>query len=514
MVHHEAMRAIAWTQWVRVAGAVILLGAVAFPVTARADDKTGTDKFLGGSSFAVQSGTTFYAWANAGDTVGVDFVKADIDEDVEVDGVLDVVDPAGEQRAECVIEHDGKAEPCSFGDLSSSTAGIWRIDYRSAGDAKAIPAHWNITVSAEGENVAGRVWTDRYNVYQDPGAGARIDLYYLSQLGFQYKAVYRGYNGGWSSFEAGTAGLTHAGTCEPINHSPGGMKGDFDTDLAACGAYKVFFGEPAADLPESGKIAGGEATWLLTAVKEPALGAVEYRPAEPHSVAGDLLVTVTDHQGVITVELDLNGNGKFGDEADRSISVGVTEVGTGQIAVPWDGLTGEEKKVRNGRNFDVRATIDRVGTIYFVNSDVEGRSGGIEVEYLNGPDAGERTLYWDDAPDPTRENAADQSGKTDSLGGARSWDFGANSWGSDRRIQEWAFAGVDITTDTASFVTPPREPNDSAEVVAGAWWHGPFAWVAGIGVFTSIVGLGLLLYLSRRSSDRDVDDKSQLLGLP
>lgn len=509
------MRAIAWTQWVRVAGAVLLLGAVALPGTAFAAVTPDIKKFLGGEAFAVQTGTTFYAWTGADESVDVGFVRADVDADVDADGIVSVIDPQGQDHGECTIKHDGKAEPCEFAKLSSSEPGVWRIEYRSEGDGRGVPANWDIAVTAGGKSVSGRVWTDRYLVYQDPGPGARIDLYYLSELGFQYRAVYRGYNGVWSQFEAGVAGITRADTCEPINHSTGGMKGDFNTDLAACGLYKVFFDEPSADLPESAPVAGGDSTWLLSPVREADLGAVEYQPAEPHSVNGQFLVTVTDHQGTITVDLDLNGDGDFGDDVDRTITWGVSVVGTSQVAVPWDGLAGNEKPVRNNRDFNVRAAIDRVGTIYFVNSDVEGRSGGIEVEYLNGPAAGDRMVYWDDAPDPDKEDSADQSGKIDSLGGARSWDFGTNSWGSDRRIQEWAFAAVDIKTDTVTFVTPTRPPKES-DAAAGpvAWWQGPFGWVAGAGAVTSVVGLGFLLFFSRRSSRRDVGEESQLLGLP
>ena len=514
MMHHDAMGAIAWTQWVRGAGAVLLLGAVAYPGTAVAAVAPDVDDYLGGAEFAVQTGTTFYAWTGEGESIDVEFVRADVNADVDADATVAVTDPEGENRGECDIERDGKAKPCEFMDLTSPSAGVWQIAYRSKDDDRGVPANWDIEVAAAGGPASGRVWTESYRVYQDPGAGARIDLYYLSRLGFQYRAIYRGYNGLWSQFEAGVAGLTHADTCEPINHSTGGMKGDFNTDLAACGQYKVFFDEPAPDLPESASVAGGEETWLLNPVREASLGDVEYRPADAHSVMGDLVVTVTDHQGTVDVELDLNGDGDFGDEVDRTITWGVSVTGTQQVVVPWDGLAGNEKRVRNDRSFNVRATIDRVGTIYFVNSDVEGRSGGIEVEYLNGPEAGEQMVYWDDAPEPDKEDAADQSGEIDSFGGARSWDFGMNSWGNDRRIQEWAYADADIETETVEFVTPPRPPKDSADAAAAApWWRGPFGWVALVGAFTSMIGLGILLLFSRRSSRRDGGEKSQLPGL-
>ncbi|TQL79636.1 hypothetical protein FB566_5246 [Stackebrandtia endophytica] len=520
MMQNESMRAIGRTRWVGIAGVILLLGAIGLPGVAHGEEKReapAVKDFLGGKSFAVQTGTTLYAWSDEGETVDVNFERARITEKVKQDGTVVVTDPSGEVRGECVIKKSGKSgKSCDLSDLAAPSAGIWRVDYRASGDGKAIPANWNVAVNAGGRPISGRVWTDRYQVYQDPGDGARIDLYYVSEGGYQYRAVFRGYNGLWSKFEAGVAGLTRPDTCQPLNHSPGGMSGDFSTDLAACGIYKIFFEAPAKDLPGSARVAGGNETWVVNPVREPKLGEVVYQPGGPNQVAGDFLVTVTDHQGTVNLELDLNGDGDFGDDVDRIITWGVSVVGTQQVAIPWDGMAGNEKPVRNNRDIQARGSIDRIGSIYFVNSDVEGRSGGIEVEYLNGPNAGDRTVYWDDSPDPEATNAADQSGHVDSLGGARSWAFSTRSWGNDRHIQDWSFVEAEITGEVLAVTTPPRPPkhSDAAAGAATAWWQGPFGWVAAAGVVTSVLGLSFLLFSSRRSNRRDDGEESQLVGLP
>ncbi|GAA4895565.1 hypothetical protein LX16_1501 [Stackebrandtia albiflava] len=508
------MRAIAWTQWVRIAGAVFL-GAAVLPGVARdaaAHEDSDPKDFLGGEDFAVQAGTAFYAWTGEGETLDATFTPADMTERPKQGAVVAVTDPAGKVRGECVLKPGQDDKVCRIANQSAKKPGVWRVDYRPLGEGTAVAANWDVRVTAGGDVRKGRVWTEAYHVYQQSGKDGDISLYYLSQTGFQYKATFRGYNGLWSGFQASAAGLTELDSCVPIDHSPGGMKGDFDSDLSRCGPYKVFFQRPADELPESAAVAGGDETWLLTPVREPSLGEVSFTPAGPHEVPGDFVVRVTDHIGTVRLDLDLNADGDVEDEVDRRILWGITSVGENDVAIPWDGLDGNGKAVRNGRDLRVTAVIDRIAPIYFVNSDVEGRSGGIEVWYLNGPGEGGQRVYWNDSPEPGAENQADQSGDVESLGGARNWTFDSD-WGDGRPIQDWSYVEADVRTEPATVVLPPRPPTqaelDARAAAAISFWQTPFGTVTWIAVVTSVVGLGLLLLISRRDRRRDIDGEQQ-----
>jgi uncharacterized repeat protein (TIGR01451 family) len=167
----------------------------------------------------------------------------------------------------------------------------------------------------------------------------------------------------------------------------------------------------------------------------------------------------------MAVQIDANDDGDYDDPEDVTIP---HFADGGAESVAFDGLDGLGNPIPYTQEVGARVLIDRTAELHFTNIDVERRAGGLEVEVLNGPTAGDQTLYWDDTAF-TGQNASrcsttpvlDGTGGVNSAGGVHSWtnagctalgnfNDGINgSWGDVRIMDDWTFVPVEASAELA-----------------------------------------------------------------
>ncbi|WP_425834042.1 SpaA isopeptide-forming pilin-related protein [Streptomyces fractus] len=365
------------------------------------------------------------------------------------------VDPSGTEVWSCDIpagQPDGS--DCST-TLTADQRGAYKIVSTSgaSGSGNSSGASWNITVESGGAAVPGRVWTDQYNIYQNPGADKAENLRYwaVSDTGYQYQVDLRDYNGIYSAIEADSIGNVESGTCNPIYRS-------IDQNLrpAKCAPQRLFFDKPAADLPATAASADGRLTVAPAPLDASNLAVTDlkFTPTDTASGKGTFTYTLNPRfKGGYLLEVDTNGNGTYDDAVDRRIQLGAE--GKARNSYQYDGLDGQGNPIDGCAPINARLYFDKIGEIHLNQQDVEGRAGGVTFQRLNGPNLPDATLYWDDtqlAQDRTSQTPIlDGTQGIDSTAGVHGWDYGSNSWGNNRLMDDWTYADVQVPTGEASF---------------------------------------------------------------
>lgn len=407
--------------------------------------------------------------------------------------------------------------------------GIWRIRYDTGGavDASTHSAAWSIQVT-DPDVVPGRVWTEQYEmaneVFDDSES---FTFWYLGEFGDLYRVDYADFNGVNSTFAASAVGLVpiDGGRCTPTYRSsqreiePNAA--DPNTPLrplhdGECGGrYRIFFEEPDASLPPTATRWDGTSTWLLPPVTDPVVSDVSYSVTAPGSLAGRLRFDVAEFQGTLAIELDVDGDGDLSDPEDRVIPYFVASSDPATHSYRFNGRDGNGDPLPPDQPVTITISIDRAGELHFVNTDVETR-GGMQIEALRGPAAGDTRLYWDDtslggavsADKCSQTPVLDGTAGVDTSGGpVHGWepcDDGSvnepptnrnngshGSWGDSRHIHDWTFRAVDVTSSIEVVGQALLPPTGSASA--------PLATLAGGALL--VLGLGALA-LARRPRHR------------
>ncbi|WP_309103353.1 hypothetical protein [Microbacterium sp.] len=444
----------------------------------------------------IRNNGTFHAYVEAGETVDVSFIQSHL---TQFGGEATVtVSRPGATPDTCVIPATAtEGFECGFDGLTAASDGIWAISYIAADAAVGgRVVSWDITVRDAGVEVPGRVWTNGYTMFQAGEETADFTFHYQAVTGDQYRATYFGFNGVDSIFRANAIGVRDAPNCAPIYESVQANLGPFATPYTIAGTdcgpqYKLFFDEPAADLPASATRFDGTTDWILPPVVEPDITNLTFTPTSGTEQAGVVTFDVVNFVGTLNIAIDANGNGSYDDPEDRTIPYAAV---TPDGSYTFDGLDGLGNPIPASQPITVRADIDRAGEIHFTNSDVEVRTGGIEVVSTRGPDAGNSTLYWDDTVINTQQaarcsgplDAASALEGVDSSGGVHGWDGcgtmllsnrndGLNgSYGDTRIVQEWTYRTVaEVETVAVAarapeiVVTKSANPAPGSTVLAG-----------------------------------------------
>lgn len=416
----------------------------------------------------IRSTNTFYAYVGAGETLDVSFLQQ---EPVGFAASTVSVQGPGFPTETCAVPITTQlGEGCEWENLSSPTPGIWAVTYTPSRYMS-----WDIDVQRDEVDIPGRVWVDAYTMAQRavPGTdilqGEDFTFFYQAITGDQYRATYYDFNGIDSVFSANAIGLRQPPACEPV-YETGQTNGPYADGLRGvtdeCGeSYKIFFEEPATDLPTSAVRFDGADEWILNPVVDPEVSNIAFAPNSGTVQSGVISFDVENFVGTMQIQIDANGNGSFDDPEDLTIPY--TPVG-GNASFAFDGVDGLGSTIPASQVINVRAAIDRTGEIHFVNADVELRGGGIEVVSTRGPDAGNATLYWDDSR--VNENQAGRcTGPldavsalegVDSTGGVHGWtDCGATpsnandgiggSYGDTRYVQEWTYRTVNAADEVS-----------------------------------------------------------------
>jgi uncharacterized repeat protein (TIGR01451 family)/fimbrial isopeptide formation D2 family protein len=326
----------------------------------------------------------------------------------------------------------------------SGITGAWTIVMNQVGGSTTFD--WNITVRSAGTAQTGRVWTNRYSVLQDDGTPRDLTYWVVNDTGYRYQVKFNDYNGIGSIITANSLGVTTGG-CVPTYQSTEGGAGP------ACGStYRIFFQAPSADLPASAASADGTIPVLpsLLTTSDLTVDDLAFAPTAPTSASGTFSYTIDQRfTGGYTLQVDTNGNGTYNDAVDRTIQLGAD--GSGNYSYAFDGLDGRGNAIANDcALLHARILFDKLGEIHVLQNDVEGRAGGIQITRLNGGDAPDTTVYWDDtnlANDRTNATPRlDGTAGVDSTGGVHGWAFDGNSWGNGRTINDWAYDPANFGT--------------------------------------------------------------------
>src|SRR5699024_2011036 len=222
------------------------------------------------------------------------------------------------------VTHSG---PGTYG--PAETDGVWQVQLVSAGIN--VPYDWTVEVhdGADAE-VPGRVWAAQDSIRQTFAGSELADLQYwvVNDTGYVYSVNLYGYNGGNSWIEANSVGWADedcAPTYASYEYSVDGTGSDYPS-LPDCGeTYRVFFEEPAADLPATAPSAGGEVTIRpeLLGVGDLEVTDLTFTPAATGAAAGTFRYSLnTRFTGGYYLQVDVDGNGSYTDAVDRSIPLG------------------------------------------------------------------------------------------------------------------------------------------------------------------------------------------------
>src|SRR5699024_2742175 len=163
-----------------------------------------------------------------------------------------------------VTQPDGTtgSGPDTYGPATAD--GVWQVQLPNLG--ANVPYDWTVEVrTGDDAEIPGRVWAAQDGIRQSLAAGDLADLQYwvVNDTGYVYSVDLYGYNGGNSWIEANSVGWADE-DCVPTyasyEYAADGTGSDYPA-LPDCGeTYRVFFEEPAADLPATAPSAGGEVT--------------------------------------------------------------------------------------------------------------------------------------------------------------------------------------------------------------------------------------------------------------
>lgn len=414
---------------------------------------------------------TFYAYLNAGENLDVSFVRLANGWDT----TIKVTDPQGGTN-DCFIPDLPRTggvggvgpQTCSFDSLTSSTTGIWTIDFiRPSGPGINPQGEWSWSIVAQDGNadIPGRVWTDKF-VMQN-STNIDVDLWYVGSAGYQYAVRHHQFYGIDSTFDSDQFGNLATNTCIPAyrsitNRTATVIPIDYDPNFSgpnsACGVpYHIFFERPAADLPGYGVDGSGNTRFIAPTVASPKVVDFTFAADAPGSRVGVFSLEIADHIGSAQLLIDVDGDGSFDGPRDRVIPVTVEDAAS--QAIPFDGLDGQGQPILPETAFTAKVQISQAGEIHFISDDVEGRDG-LSVESINGQNPGNTLLYWNDSY--LNVSLRDQScippvldGTTgvDSAvaGGVHGWpcpagnpNDGTGPWGDIRSIDDWTYNTVDV----------------------------------------------------------------------
>lgn len=475
-------------------GAAVLAG-VAAPSPAAAEN-IGTN-IVGGPltngylSYPDSGNNTFYLYAKAGEWIEVWAEYRSSNGTLNSTGeTVTIVAPDGTTTKKAYTSADSRT-PFQ---VTDATAGIWSLTFDTATggyDPKA--TRWAISVYADepeapngdwgtynpitgdpvttATRLSGRVWSENYLVrHNADGDTNNLRFYLVNDSGYLYELTLNGFNGLNSAITATSLGVPDGGngsaSCTPSYRSWNQPAATVAAPDAPCADnFRIFFEQPNDDLPASAAIwdavAGEQRSQTLKPEPfDPAAAAVgdwNFTRTVPGQAAGDLSYDLGTAYGSHELQLDLNGNGSYTDPEDRT----VTLKATGEpLSYHFDGKDALGATLATCQPVNARIYFGHVGEIHVVQADVEKR-GSLVLTRLNGPEAGDSTVYWDDsALTGSRTNTTpvlDGTAGIASSGGVHGWGgstaWASNGWGNERWIDDWAYLTADTVVGTYSIPT-------------------------------------------------------------
>ncbi|PTQ92666.1 gliding motility-associated-like protein [Mucilaginibacter yixingensis] len=315
-------------------------------------------------------------------------------------------------------------------------------------------AAFDITVrSAANAPITGRVYTNIFSgILGSFDTGFNGIFKILTKDGYAYTLDNNGQAGNGFSFFVNNKGFRNAGgdaSYQSINNlDKPNIQDPRAADTQSDVTYKIFFNDPAADLPATAPVPGGGTTWLHNAIAQPAITQSGFQGIEGTlnragtSPLQSVFTFTVNKNGGYTILIDVDQNGSFADPKDRKLTGTVSE---GPNQVIWDGLDGQGAKVPAG---NYNATINVVlfgGEVHFPFFDVERNVNGIKLTRTNGNLAPDFTVYWDDSSISTVGTPSSPvkniTGLNSQINGHKWGSPGAlpSDFGDERGLDTWAY---------------------------------------------------------------------------
>lgn len=395
---------------------------------------------------------------------------------------------------------------------TAAQEGVWEVDFiapSSTIGSETIPspipaagnwqqpagpfiAAFDITVISTANSVIkGRVFTNIFCGQISSFVNGFNGIFYiLTKDGYKYTLNNNGQAGNGFSFFVNNKGfetadgkasyksLNEVGT--PLIHDP--TSPDTESDIT----QKIFFNDPAADLPTTAKTPGGSSTWLLNPPFVPMVDQTKFigfegteGKAGTAPLGGVFNFNVTAN-GTYTLIIDANNNGSFTDPADRKLTGTVI---SGANSISWDGLDGLGHKITASAaayNANLAVTLFNA-EVHFPFIDVERNVHGIKLTRTTGPGAPENTIYWDDSPITlfgTPSSPVINLTGISSLVNGHTWGSptvfndgrGNGDFGNEKSIDTWAYVTLPPVNANLTFTVSEADlevSNLTSDVITG-----------------------------------------------
>lgn len=432
----------------------------------------------------ISGDNTFFAYVRAGEKVSANFTKANHNEPLGWPGedITVTLDGPDALQQKCVLAKDiAVGRGCAFAETVAPKTGIWRIQFALPSTARLYPQvsptvrwngsmfSWNIRVADGTGEKPGRVWSELYAIRQPNDAEFAADLlyYYVSEDGYLYRATYKGYHGQISTLSADAFGIRRGTGCTSAYQSISVDDTAMSPSFGQCGgSYKLFFEQPAGELPENAERWDGTKDWVRPGISRPIVEGLKFEPDDSQNQqSGKISFSLKNFVGQYEIKIDTNNDGNYDASEDVKITRRIQKLTDTAQEVVFRGIDGDDQPIPREQRIGIKINIARLAEIHLVNADVEGRAGGLEIMRLNGDNAPRGNMCWNDTslPDtilPTEEK--DGRACPVSTGGAHGWGYGTGSWGDMRYIDDWAYAAARV--DGTAEIFFPGEEEEAAAV--------------------------------------------------
>lgn len=465
----------------------------------------------------VSADNTFYTYVKSGETISASFLRVNQDEpfDTPREDVTITLDGPGAQQQRCVAPKNVPiGQGCRFAEQTAPKTGIWKIQFSVPATAKSYyevsPAvrwgknlfNWNIAVKSGTTEQKGRIWTERYAIRQPAAASFTTDLnyHYISEDGYIYRATYKGYHGQISTLSADAVGIRSGEGCVSAYQSVEVGNSKLSPALGACGnAYKLFFEEPAGDLPAKAKNWEDKDEWVRPNISRPSLSELNFESDESvDQQSGTITFFLRNFIGQYQIKIDVDNDGSFDGQDDVVMNQQLKKLSSGLQRVRFSGVDKTGQIIPPGKTIGIKVDITKVAEIHLVAADVEGRSGGLDLVRISGDNAPTTRLCWNDTE--LAEMAAnlatdvvDGRDCPDSVDGVHGWVYADSSWGNARYIDDWIYASAKLQGNNQ--ITYPKA--EEAAVVAGS--KNMTAIIVAVGVAAAaIIAIIIVVVIKRK----------------
>ena len=464
--------------WAGLFSGAVLLGCVAAGCFGSVAHAAGsTDKAF------ISASNTFYAYARGGEVIDASFVRAPYEDEggLATHDIAVKLEGPGLETKTCTIGKDMPVgQGCHLKDITAPKSGVYRITfalpdaastYKEVSPSVRWGGHlysWNIIVRDGETEKHGRIWSELYAIRQPqrPEFLEDFTFYYVSQSGYIYKGTYKGYNGQISTLSADGVGNRKNGDCEPVYRSIEVNDTKMSPAFGECGGgYKLFFEQPAGELPQTAPRWDDTTDWVSPPVARPEVSELKFTPGDTKDglQKGTISFKLQHFVGNYKIKIDTNNDGSFDQPGDVTIKRTLKKFDDNTQKVEFSGVDAQGQIVASTQAIGIQVVVEKVAEIHLIDSDVEAVAGGREVVRMNGDNAPTFRMCWDDTALPRLGDAGletktiDGRDCPDSTGGAHGWRYATGSWGDGRYIDDWAFAEAKVQGVTKVVYTPSEQ---------------------------------------------------------